>query len=405
MTDDPAYLVSEALEQHRRMIAAMRGVPGVQPERLANALKPRHCALSLVGEPIWYPHINEFVRLLHSHGISSFLVSNAQFPDRVQQLQPVTQLYLSIDAATAQSLKQIDRPLFRSANHCHAHKRRASMFFFSRLSAAGSVVTDRDCCLLFCLRDGVPLSDYWQRFLACLRALRAKRQRTVYRLTLVKSFNTTELADYAALVAIGRPTLIEIKGVTYCGTTSAANDLSMANVPFHSEVRAFSAALCEHINAALTATSTATATADSDAASYLDGYELACEHQHSCCVLLASRRMRRPEDGQWMTHIDYDSFIRCVQRWERTNGEVEFTASDYWAPTPHWALYDSTEAGFNPTEQRVLTTRPGNRSRQQLEDEWLANDTQQRAAAANHSEHIPAPHSGATGRGGPLADK
>ena len=51
-TDDPAYLVSEALEQHRRMVAAMRGVPGVQLERLADALKPKHCALSLVGEPI-----------------------------------------------------------------------------------------------------------------------------------------------------------------------------------------------------------------------------------------------------------------------------------------------------------------------------------------------------------------
>ena len=109
------------MEQHRRMIAAMKGVPGVLPERLADALKPRHCALSLVGEPIWYPHINEFVRLLHSHGISSFLVSNAQFPDRVQQLQPVTQLYLSIDAATAQSLKQIDRPLFRSVTTKQPH--------------------------------------------------------------------------------------------------------------------------------------------------------------------------------------------------------------------------------------------------------------------------------------------
>ena len=150
LTDDPAYLVNEAMEQHRRMIAAMKGVPGVLPDRLADALKPRHCALSLVGEPIMsatkpslqphqlhryaafsplltasnvavacrcrYPHINEFVRLLHSHGISSFLVSNAQFPDRVQQLQPVTQLYLSIDAATAQSLKTIDRPLFRSVS-------------------------------------------------------------------------------------------------------------------------------------------------------------------------------------------------------------------------------------------------------------------------------------------------
>jgi len=33
----------------------------------------RHCALSLVGEPIMYPRINELVRLLHGNGISTFL--------------------------------------------------------------------------------------------------------------------------------------------------------------------------------------------------------------------------------------------------------------------------------------------------------------------------------------------
>ena len=150
-TDDPAYLVSEAMEQHRRMIAAMKGVPGVLPDRLADALKPRHCALSLVGEPIMYPHINEFVRLLHSHGISSFLVSNAQFPDRVQQLQPVTQLYLSIDAATAQSLKQIDRPLFTSATNCtHQPVRCSSPPSLSGLSCVSLFWTAVWCCAVCC---------------------------------------------------------------------------------------------------------------------------------------------------------------------------------------------------------------------------------------------------------------
>jgi len=43
--------------------------------------------------------------MLHGHGISSFLVTNAQFPDRVAEMEPVTQLYLSIDASTKDSLK------------------------------------------------------------------------------------------------------------------------------------------------------------------------------------------------------------------------------------------------------------------------------------------------------------
>lgn len=73
----------------------------------------RHCALSLVGEPIMYPHINELIDILHSKKISSFLVTNAQFPDEIKSLEPVTQLYVSVDAATKDSLKKIDRPLFR----------------------------------------------------------------------------------------------------------------------------------------------------------------------------------------------------------------------------------------------------------------------------------------------------
>jgi tRNA wybutosine-synthesizing protein 1 len=56
------------------------GVPGVLPERFAEGMDVKHCALSLVGEPIMYPEISNFVRLLHEHGISTFLVTNAQFP-------------------------------------------------------------------------------------------------------------------------------------------------------------------------------------------------------------------------------------------------------------------------------------------------------------------------------------
>jgi len=60
-----------------------------------------------------YPAINEFIDLLHSKQISSFLVTNAQFPDAIRTLKPVTQLYVSVDAATKDSLKKIDRPLFK----------------------------------------------------------------------------------------------------------------------------------------------------------------------------------------------------------------------------------------------------------------------------------------------------
>ena len=76
------------------MINEMRGVPGVLPERLIEADTVKHCALSLVGEPIMYPRINELLRELHNRKISSFLVTNAQFPHCIRDLDPVTQLYV-----------------------------------------------------------------------------------------------------------------------------------------------------------------------------------------------------------------------------------------------------------------------------------------------------------------------
>ena len=92
------------------------------------------------------------------------------FPTRrlicFRNMSPVTQLYVSVDASTKDSLKKIDRPLFK---------------------------------------------DFWERFLESLKALSEKGQRTVYRLTLVKAFNTEEIDNYVQLVAYGKPDFIEIK--------------------------------------------------------------------------------------------------------------------------------------------------------------------------------------------------
>lgn len=47
-------------------------------------LSERLIVCCVVGEPIMYPRINELVRILHGHEISSFLVTNAQFPDAIR---------------------------------------------------------------------------------------------------------------------------------------------------------------------------------------------------------------------------------------------------------------------------------------------------------------------------------
>ncbi|CAH1405380.1 unnamed protein product [Nezara viridula] len=199
--DDAKSIVEGALENHYKMIKQFKGVPGVIKEKFEEGLSARHCALSLVGEPIMYPEINKLVSLLHEKHISTFMVTNAQFPDAIRNLDPVTQLYVSVDASTKESLKKIDRPLF---------------------------------------------SDFWERFIDSLKALSEKGQRTVYRLTLVKAWNFDEMKNYAGLVELGKPDFIEIKGVTYCGGDSKkASKLTMENVPWHEEVISFSQQLAD----------------------------------------------------------------------------------------------------------------------------------------------------------------
>jgi len=283
--DPPEEIYKGVTEGHYKKIKMMKGVPGVRAERFQEAMRIRHCALSLVGEPIFYPHINEFTAMLHKEHISSFLVCNAQHPDQLAALKPVTQLYVSIDASNKESLRKIDRPLHR---------------------------------------------DFWERFNRCLDILREKRfkQRTVFRLTLVKGFNIDEeVSGYADLVEKALPCFVEVKGVTYCGTsTSSAAGLTMQNVPFYEEVSAFVVALNDELQRRGL------------------GYGIAAEHSHSCCVLIASERFRKA--GKWHTLIGYEKFFKCLE-----SGQ-EFRPEDYMGePTPEWALWG--RGGFDPRDERV----------------------------------------------------
>ena len=122
-------IVAEAVRLHIAMINECKGVPGVLEERWREAHTVRHCALSLVGEPIMYPRINELIGELHARKISSFLVTNAQFPEAIRTLRPVTQLYVSVDAPNKDDLEEVDSCVeikIRPAQSCRARWRRAS---------------------------------------------------------------------------------------------------------------------------------------------------------------------------------------------------------------------------------------------------------------------------------------
>ncbi|QID82778.1 S-adenosyl-L-methionine-dependent tRNA 4-demethylwyosine synthase [Saccharomyces pastorianus] len=281
--DEPEYILENALKGHYSMIKQMRGVPGVIAERFAKAFEVRHCALSLVGEPILYPHINKFIQLLHQKGITSFLVCNAQHPEALRNIVKVTQLYVSIDAPTKTELKKVDRPLYK---------------------------------------------DFWERMVECLEILKTvqNHQRTVFRLTLVKGFNMGDVSAYADLVQRGLPGFIEVKGATFSGSSDGnGNPLTMQNIPFYEECVKFVKAFTTELQRRGL------------------HYDLAAEHAHSNCLLIADTKFKI--NGEWHTHIDFDKFFVLL------NSGKDFTYMDYLEKTPEWALFGN--GGFAPGNTRV----------------------------------------------------
>lgn len=297
--DPPQKVLEGALAGHYQKIKQMRGVPGVQMDRFDEAFTVRHCALSLVGEPIFYPHINEFTLMLHARRISLFLVCNAQHPDNLRALSRVTQLYVLIDALTKEELKRVDRPLNL---------------------------------------------DFWERLTECLDILRTvqSHQRTVFRLTLVKGFNMGDIKGYADMVERARPSQIEVKGATFCGSSQAnGNPLTMQNIPFYEECQRFVRDLETELQLRNLP------------------YQLAAEHAHLCCILLADTKFKI--DGKWHTHIDYAKFFELLQLGQ------PFVDTDYIAPTPEWAVWGLPEGGFNPEDTRFDRQAEKAKRRQQRE--------------------------------------
>ncbi|MHA1984682.1 MAG: 4-demethylwyosine synthase TYW1 [Candidatus Hodarchaeales archaeon] len=198
--DDPILLVEESSKAHHKLLNGFKGNPKANKNAYNQSRDVKHVALSLTGEPITYPRINEMVDKFHKQGISTFLVTNATFPDQIRDLHPITQLYISLDAPNKQLLKSIDKPVFE---------------------------------------------DYWERLLQSLNHLAKKNHRTTIRLTMIKGINMIEPDNYAKLIQKGDPDFIEIKAYMWIGASQKR--LIRDNMPLHEEIVEFSNELVKYL--------------------------------------------------------------------------------------------------------------------------------------------------------------
>jgi len=173
----------------------------VTDERWQEALKPRHVAISLSGEPTLYSRLPELVDLFNTNGYTTFVVSNGTNPDMIAQCRPFQQ-YISLDAPDVEIYEKTCRPMGDA-------------------------------------------EAFWDRIRESLGHLRAKR--SAVRITLVKGVNDTDTEGYARLLQDAGATYIEVKGYMYLGYSR--NRLQRKNMPEHAQVRGFAeriAASCDY---------------------------------------------------------------------------------------------------------------------------------------------------------------
>jgi tRNA wybutosine-synthesizing protein 1 len=198
--DEPELILEESLKQQQKLLSGFKGFKETKMNLWKESNEVKHSALSLSGEPIIYPKINELIELMHSKKISTFLVTNAQYPEKIRKLNPVTQLYISLDAPNKELLKKVDLPLFK---------------------------------------------DYWQRLNKSLKEMKKKKQRTAIRITLLKGINDIQEKNYAELIKKAEPDFIEVKAFMFVG--ESRKKLKEENMPLHEEVKEFTRKLNEFL--------------------------------------------------------------------------------------------------------------------------------------------------------------
>ena len=109
--DNPEEIVQESIEAQERILTGYPDNPKTNRRKYREALRPKHVAISLTGEPTLYKHLNELIQAFHARGFTTFLVTNGTIPSALAHLnEEPTQLYVSICAPDEETYNHICRP-------------------------------------------------------------------------------------------------------------------------------------------------------------------------------------------------------------------------------------------------------------------------------------------------------
>ncbi|MFA6888708.1 MAG: 4-demethylwyosine synthase TYW1 [Candidatus Woesearchaeota archaeon] len=194
IVDDPKELLDNAIKAQRKLLNGNGGYDKTDKKQMEESKKPLHVAISLNGEPLYYPKLSEFIKEIKKRNMTSFLVTNGQLPSVLEKIELPTQMYISLDAPNPELQKKITRSIH---------------------------------------------TDSWERLMKSLDILASLKgkTRTAVRLTLVKGLNDNEPEKYAELFKKANPDFIEIKSYMFVG--ASRQRLKIENMPYYDDVKNF----------------------------------------------------------------------------------------------------------------------------------------------------------------------
>lgn len=193
--DDPELIVDECIKSQIKLLSGFGGNDKTNPDKLKESWNPEHFAISLSGEPTMYPKLNELIKLLHSRGKTTFLVTNGMLPEVLEKLEMPTQLYLSLSVNNKNMFDSIHNPLHKDG--------------WDRLNKSLEVMNN--------LKD---------------------KTRTTIRATLINDLNMTNPEKWVELIERANPKFVELKGYMFVG--SSRQRMTKSNMPYHEDVVDFS---------------------------------------------------------------------------------------------------------------------------------------------------------------------
>ena len=217
--------IEESRKLVEEFVASRKDIIDVHLE----AANPKHVAISYDGEPTMYTRLGELISEFRKRGISTFVVTNGTFPERIIEMKETgnlpTQLYVTMAAP------------------------------------------DRETYLKVCssVKPYFPVhADHWERLNRTLGLLSSLECRTVIRITSVRGVNMISPELYRERIRSANPSFLEVKGFSITGnapriskrlgvtnTSGGNNDLykiAFQYSPTHEEMIRFAGEISENFS-------------------------------------------------------------------------------------------------------------------------------------------------------------